>query len=712
MEKQIYQTIQKLASELVHHHTAFTRADLAYELKKFGIEKDSIDVSRLVWEAYHYYNKDIKIKKAFINNEKKQSIIDEYQICQLVEESDASPLFTLFDQKLNNGKKSVKHLQMDMNKSLELSPVQKIDLRNTIIGTKGVVEVKAEAIAIFNTYTNLITSYDRAKDDTKAIMADFVFLREKVADIYRQYSIALVDIFGDSIKAISPELFDFDSIQWLDVAGMLQAVKLEYDNLSNTCAVLTSEIQESFRSSLQGSVETYSRINNKKLALVMSGINMVSHYLDAQNRTLLFQQDLVTLKDKIKYDVATIKGDGGRLLLIYKTMNDLHIPRAKAFYKYGQQVLSSEFTSLLDSLYQRPEIRSLKQQRDEILLDYKQTEKALIDAQLNINSYVNNIAAYSQLLENEKSDYQQALNSKPSRPNFLLNLFSFGSARTRYNREIYEWNEVCAPLVERYKELLVDVDLDKKELETLRADLKRHEVHCGILKANLKKLNREILNKIRVEPEIKLKVANRLESLIQFLRIAKEIVSSKLDTKLIHTVEIPKYESLGISLALREGIQSFANSLRQGLEQDEEEEILYLKKEIEEARNRDTNTLATDKAKEELTIAEQMKNKQIVSKTVDVFESWANLKLLQTKQKLTQEIYDFELQKLREKFKKNMADIDNKGFLLGEALRKMNTSQSMEELKEGLLMLTDIKGLKLTEEDFEQFLNGTKIIEI
>lgn len=62
-EKQIFQKIKTLADKLNEQESFYTRADLAYELKDFGIENDSVRVSELVWKSYVYYDKDEKNTK-------------------------------------------------------------------------------------------------------------------------------------------------------------------------------------------------------------------------------------------------------------------------------------------------------------------------------------------------------------------------------------------------------------------------------------------------------------------------------------------------------------------------------------------------------------------------------------------------------------------------------------------------------------------------
>ena len=79
-EKQIYKKIKDLSDRIVSGSALCTRADLAYELKDLGFDKDSAVVGEWVWKAYTYYDRYENIRKAFVNNEKKKSLVDEYSI--------------------------------------------------------------------------------------------------------------------------------------------------------------------------------------------------------------------------------------------------------------------------------------------------------------------------------------------------------------------------------------------------------------------------------------------------------------------------------------------------------------------------------------------------------------------------------------------------------------------------------------------------------
>ena len=48
--QKVYQAIKTIADELCQENKTYLRADLAFELKKYGIASDSSEVSKLVFE--------------------------------------------------------------------------------------------------------------------------------------------------------------------------------------------------------------------------------------------------------------------------------------------------------------------------------------------------------------------------------------------------------------------------------------------------------------------------------------------------------------------------------------------------------------------------------------------------------------------------------------------------------------------------------------
>ena len=695
-DKIIYQKIKDIAHRLRQEKCTFTRADLAYELQM----SDSHEIDRLVWEAYRLFNGNKAIEESFIDNAQHNTIVYGYQVEFFANENDTEELFSLMHNKMQLGDKAICKLENSIAAMMRPQGSSGFNLLGTIVGTQGVTEVRNEASALFDCYSQLI-----------------VTLRSHVCDIYRRYALVLIDAFGDSVKAIAPQLFDFDSIEWLDTQQMLQNVKLDYDQITEHCSILMSSISESFSQSLKQASSTYRSAGSKQAGLLLAGLNMVSHYIDASSRTTELKGELLTLKNSVKHDVTLIKGDLSRLLVIYKTLNDLFIPQSEAFCQYSDQVLQGEWQQIVDSIYKNPNIQSLKQQRDKILDQCREVEAGIADAETNLAYYTAHIDKCNTLLSNMLDRYTQARESKPKKP--LL----FG--RKRYNREIYEWNIACKPVITRYEDLQSDIKLDNDELMNQKATLTRLQPRRQELRQELNRINKRIMRELKVTQATREKILPHLESIVKLLRIAREIAESHLDQELTKRVTITRQDT-ELPPDLQQNIAAFANGVRQLAFIDGNamaEAISDVNKQRRIAAEREQTTIdVTNKQQnnparhtelsEEGTLQIANAGNVAIQGTINLLEAWGTLQAQRAKSAIAAEKYDQELAKLQEEFRRNIAEIDDKSAILRESLSRINTAKGHEQLKDALLSLAGKDSRLFTDDEWTEFLNGNKTIEL
>lgn len=702
-EKQIYQKIKEIAEKLCQQGISYTRADLAYEIKGTGIEEDSLLLSEWIWKAFVYYHKNEKIRKAFVNNEKKRYIVDEFCIYPLAEQGSGDELSRILNNTLNESKNALFPLDNYITKALSDDTVRKgaSTILGTIVGTKGVSDAQATAASVFQGYTDMINAYDTAKGEVKNIISDFVCLRNYVNEIYCKYALVLTDIFGDAIKAVSPRLFDFDSIQYLDVQEMLQNVQLEYNQIMGKCGELMSSISENFSNSVKNASSIYKQTGNKKVGLMLAGIEMISHHLNARQQTNELHGQLLSLKKNVKHDAMSIKGDLGRLMVIYKGMNDLHIPRAEAFYRYSRQILESDLNQLIETLYNNPKLSVLKRERDELLEQHKEMNRVIADSQLNINYYASHIAECEALIGSMKSQYVEAKNSKPSKPFFLLNILSLGNLSKKYNREISEWYHSCQPVIKQYEELQVDINLDKEDMNVHQKAYEDSTKDIKNINLKLKQSSRNMMQAINADKETKRKIVNQLDVLIKLLRIAKEITETSLDAKLTNTVKITDYRNEELPAEVVKNIQSLSQTLG-----DIQVDSSFARSTLDKMGNGEQGNYS----EEDLQMVAEAQN-EAVQNAVALFQSWNDLQIKKAQSYIAAEKYDAELKKLQKQFRNELQDIDNKSAVLQQVLKQINLHQNDQQLKEGLLALADMPQ-NITDQDWEEFFNGTKTIEI
>lgn len=444
---------------------------------------------------------------------------------------------------------------------------------------------------------------------------------------------------------------------------------------------------------------------------------MVSHYIDASSRTSELKEELLTLKNRVKHDVTLVKGDLSRLLVIYKTLNDLFIPQSEAFCQYSDQVLQGEWQQIVDSIYKNPNIQSLKQQRDKILDQCREVEAGIADAETNLAYYTAHIDKCNTLLSNMLDQYTQARESKPKKP--LL----FG--RKRYNREIYEWNIACKPVITRYEDLQTDIKLDNDELMNQKATLARLQPRRQELRQELNRINKRIMGELKVTQATREKILPHLESIVKLLRIAREIAESHLDQKLTKRVTITRQDT-ELPPDLQQNIAAFANGVRQLAFIDGNamaEAISDVNKQRRIAAEREQTTIdVTNKQQnnpvrhtelsEEGTLQIANAGNVAIQGTINLLEAWGTLQAQRAKSAIAAEKYDQELAKLQEEFRRNIAEIDDKSAILRESLSRINTAKGHEQLKDALLSLAGKDSRLFTDDEWTEFFNGNKTIEL
>lgn len=255
--REIYKAIKSIADELCSDGKTFLRADLAYELKKYGVAGDSSEVGSLVYDAYCFYGNDSNISIAFVTNNARTTIVADYKLNHCLEQGDMGDALAIAENELQATEHSLDKLQdmIALNQGAALAKGS--SKADWLTGTSGVKEVRGKASVMFDRYAKLVEAYRYAGDSVRANISDFTSLRSDIEATYREYALRLIDLYGDSIKMVSPELFDFNQVEFLDVDQMLRQIELEYSKIQDKCGVLIAEIADSFRTSLQGSMSAY-----------------------------------------------------------------------------------------------------------------------------------------------------------------------------------------------------------------------------------------------------------------------------------------------------------------------------------------------------------------------------------------------------------------------------------------------------------------------
>lgn len=708
----IYDAIRSIAAKLCKDGETYLRADLAYELKQYGIDADSIDVSRLALEAYKYFNNDRNIKQAFVTNDSRSALIDEYQLTDLLDNDKPEDAMALASKELTKTSDTLAALKRDIDMNMSLAVAKAASgMMDTVTGTGGVKAVRIEASTLFDRYSKMVGTYHEGEDTVRRNIADFTTLRTDIGTTYQEFAMQLIDIYGDNIKAVAPNLFDFNQVQFLDVDSMLKHTELEYNRISDKCSALIGEISDSFQSSLKSSVSAYKSAGqgNKALGLAMAGLGMLNHYMEAGERTNRLRSDLSVFKTSIKHDSTLIKADLGRLLVIYKTLNDVVIPKADIFLRYASKLMSSDIKAITDSLYDNAEIRPLEEQRRELLAQLKVLDGEINDHLQNIDVYQSLISDITTTLDSKGASYRDAIARKPAKPFFLLNIVTFGKANKDYNRNYAEWDAVCYPLVREYENYQVDLKLDKDELAAHQSDLKAKQQEQHLVKQKIDEVNKQIRSKINASNDTQLKILPHLRTVIAMLRLGREIMETKLDKKLTGTVAIPDFKSTEkLPADIENNLSLFTSTLADNIHADRGMAEALLNG-VDDYRGVDEK----DRKYSEEDLAQVTEaSEQTLQQGMSLLDSALQLKKQQLNGKLASAAYDEAFDKIASDFRKQIKGIDNKSAFVREVMRRANLAKNDDERKQALLMLSELSGQNLSEQEFKDFINGKKQINL
>lgn len=674
MDANLLNKIQELATQACNQGKTLSRASLASKLDPFGIKCDSQKVSELVSEAWEELGRPEEIVRAFVSNDGRNALIEAQRLPQMLRQGDVDGVESFIRHSLNFAHDSLGILDDKLYAEVQSVMASASSLKNRIMGSGKVEQYKSEIANLFERYTIIVEAYRNSQANVRGAIDDFITLRGDIVSTYHEFAMRLVDIFGDSIKAIEPNLFDFESVQWLDVDSKLESVSLEYASLSERCSTLMGEISDSFKGMIRA-VSSSLGGSKGKMGLLMAGGAIWDHYLTAKEKANKMGVEVEAFRTSVANDSNLIKTDKGRLLAIYTTLNNLFVPKAMTFLRFAGQLMEQDVNSIINSLYDNPQIRPLEEERRLIVNELRRVDALIVDHEQQIDLYRARMSELEERLRAGRSQYIDAKAVEPQSPWWLFNILTFGKLKSSYAREYKCWHDVFGDFVRQfdrgcrfqklYDKYIVDhCDAVDKPLVKRKKPAKA-----------LNDRSKSIRSHISASPEAKQRLLGNLRPLVAMLRLGREIAESKLDPELINTTEVfvAPQAAYGLQLTpeLEEGVENFKQSLEQ-----------------------------------------KGPWGHIVASGISLAQSFAQLNAAMRQGEIDRKNYDQECEKIRENLRTYLAQVDDKSELIREVMRKANLAGTPEERKDALMLLSEVGGLKLSDEEFEDFLNGKNAIEL
>lgn len=688
-----------------------SRSELAYCLKKYGVEKDSQELSRLVYEVYQTATPEEQKKlRLFKSNDFKSSLVSAYKSYALADEQDIETLQSKSSKSLSNSAKEIQALAQLMgdiavsgNKAAISTQVAR-----WITGASGSSKIREDANNLLQYYGRIVEGYDSARTSVEHSVQDFIAMRDVLLETYYRYSESLIDIFGEELTAREPQLFDFSRIEYLNPQDMFAQISLEFHKLDGKCTELMGEIVGNFGNTATRAMSLAQGKGDNRVKLLLATLTFANHYIDASTRTAQLKQEFLTLRSSAEKDIYHLSGDLQRLQLIYQTLERLLIPKVDLFSRFSKHILSDELESILADLYKSPQLAELNSQREQLRLTLRRLHREVNDCEQNIAYYRDRIASNEALLSSLSDEYLRAKMVLPSKPSFILNILSLGSAAKSYNQNAYKWQKECAPLVKQYESTQADLKIDKEDYENLENALPAYKAELKEVELEYQNLSRRLRQELSVEPALKHAIYPHFESLLALLRAAKELISQGLEERHLSTIPDSAYPSRDIVTMTNEEI-----ALRYLREYKSQNPLgLAFAEELAEDFS-DVVGLDTIKpfAEQDLVGVVSLQN-EVVDKALLLYEEILKLERAEVEADAHSDFYQRELSRIQAEFKALTHELDDQERLLSALGERIKFASNTEERKKSLCLLAGIENSSISQEEWEDFLAGKNGITI
>ena len=702
--KNIQQRINDVAMSLEAKGQVFTRSELAFQLQNEGVE-DNFELEREVYLAQKNYGFS---KTLFKTNDKKHTLVDAYQMHFVLDNQEIVAIEELSNEHSKNVVNSLERAEQALNICISKEAIETAgEVMSLVTGTKGVKQIQIQAKQLNNKYTQMVKMYREAKDCVSVSIDDFIAVRGDVQKQFLSYASALTDIFGDNIKIVAPNMFDFKQIEWLDVSGMYKQIALDYDTISTKCKELCAIISDSFFNTLQQSTQTFKASGDKRVGLALAGLKMVGHYMNTSSRTTSLKGDFARFEKSVAHDKAQIYGDLMRLTTIYKALNDVLMPKATAFLKYSNDLLNGGFQEIMDTIYTSPKAQEMRQKREQLLLDIRKLDRLVQDEEAHINYYTANIKDSTESLQNMRSQYQNAKQTMPQKPFFLFNWITLGSLGRSYRREMFEWNNSCMPVVNSYEDLEIDVNLDKEDLAKYKESNRAHKKEYEKQRMLLNKINSELLTLVDADEATKRALLRSLKDILRLMALAKEITQSKIDDSLIQVAKINKFEDIQLPAEINKGLETFFGTLHDNMHISKKDAANIIDKlgATEVAPHNDNKDYSDEDLQETVVASEEL-----LHKGIDVCQQMIELQKQRIDTESAKAHYEKELLRLRKQFHTQYAELEKQSDYILGIMAELNVANSSNEIKTALNKLSDGELIIPSDEELQEFIKGNRQI--
>ena len=428
----LHERIRELARNQYHEKGLLSLSDLAAALRPDFPSADLSETAlqQAVCEAYEHY-RDNALRTQIVDETFGRSVVDQADFLNRLSHCTQYEVDDHIDYTNALVVAHGERLCSSIDDNLEgREPGKNTNFLDRLSGHAGVKNIQDTLSSLRSNYGNMVNQYYGYKDSLGGLITEFSLMRDRIADIYRRRSLELIDLFGDRIKAVDPELFDFARIEWLDVRAMQEAAHLHYDQVMQSSLVAIRKINDSINKRANQTVQGFN--NGIGAGLLSLGLNFLGHHLESIAITHELRAELENFKLRLHSDATTVQTDVMRLFTIYKALNDVAIPRAKKFHEFSDRVFDHSFQTLVDAYYNRGNLKELRQKRNEKLDDLHLAEQFVSRHRGAIEHHRTQAEGLDENLKGLRRFYKRAKRARPTRWPAFFNLLTLGIHNHNY----------------------------------------------------------------------------------------------------------------------------------------------------------------------------------------------------------------------------------------------------------------------------------------
>ena len=705
----LHRRIRELAQNQYHEKGLLSLSDLAAALRPDFPSADLSETAlqQAVCEAYEHY-RDNALRTQIVDETFGRSVVDQADFLNRLSHCTQYEVDDHIDYTNALVVAHGERLCSSIDDNLEgREPGKNTNFLDRLTGHAGVKNIQDTLNVLRSNYGDMINHYYGYKDSLGGLITEFSLMRDRIADIYRRRSLELIDLFGDRIKAVDPELFDFARIEWLDVRAMQEAAHLHYDQVVQSSLVAMRRINDSFNQRGKQSLEGFN--NGIGAGLISLGLNFVGHHLDSIAITHELRAELENFKLRLHSDATTVQTDVMRLFTIYKALNDVAIPRAKKFHEFSDRVFDHSFQTLVDAYYNRGNLKELRQKRNEKLKDLHEAEQFVSRHRGAIEHHRTQAEGLDENLKGLRRFYKRAKSARPTRWPAFFNLLTFGIHNHNYEERYRQWYEVHGALYEAYREMEAQHKEHRREVKAYGKKLAVVEKEKLKFQAEVDGLSLQIRRADSQDPINTPEIAAHLGDVVRLLRLAREITQTSLDERLLKATVPYQFNQVSMPAQSQRALSQLQAELQNKAAESalETQAIVQARRqELAEAKNPQQARAIVEDIRAEKRY--QQLNQDLMNtagSVCNVLSSYLALRQVQAESVAQQRKIDQDAQMLRGEFSRLMQATDERSAVLRQVFAELNTAGNEEDIKDAFLQLSD-GTLSLDERELDRFLRG------